>query len=199
MSEEFHHELSVEADKSGADLLVFVPDSTPDSQQLAKTITAGTSAKSVNWSAASHRFRGTPSVAFISSDSVIKRVWLGKLVPEAESELLQAVRMNDAYPMALPDFLPGVRNFTMKQAVEAPLTSSTIIDVRGRLDFEQSHVAGAVNIPIHEVRMRAPQELSKRASYLVDCSILSRAECLLVVDTLKSAEFRVGVIEAGRQ
>jgi hypothetical protein len=103
----------------------------------------------------------TPVILFVDGGGWIQRLWLGTVLPEGQSlileELMRPRRILPQHPPAhseLPTELP----------------EALVIDVRGREDFMNHHAPDAVNIPVDELRARLEFESKARHGVVVDCS-----------------------------
>jgi rhodanese-related sulfurtransferase len=65
--------------------------------------------------------------------------------------------------MPEPIDLDDVRRLLAGEAVQ-------LVEVLPARDFDQEHIAGAINIPIKELDRRAPQELERGQPVIVYCN-----------------------------
>ena len=57
-----------------------------------------------------------------------------------------------------------------KRAKELVESGATLVEVLPADDYEQQHIAGAINIPLEEVAERAPRELDVERPIVVYCN-----------------------------
>lgn len=95
---------------------------------------------------------GTPTVVLIDEKGVVKEFWRGFLSPRKRVELKQQLG------------LPASTDFLVKREELEKLKESQpeliILDVRDRESFAKGHAAGAKNIPLDELSVRAINELN---------------------------------------
>lgn len=58
----------------------------------------------------------------------------------------------------------------MNNSVLATIKEATIIDVRNDWEYEEGHVPGAVNIPLHEMQERVDEIRNFRGTIVVCCA-----------------------------
>lgn len=104
-------------------------------------------------------------------------------------------RIFGLFPKPLP-MRPESRIYDLKARLDWGEPALTIIDVRDRSDFHQSHVTGAISIPAARLLSSAPNcfELDR------DLYVYSNTddEAAIIADQLRSAGFsRVSILRGG--
>jgi len=68
-------------------------------------------------------------------------------------------------------------------------TSPVLLDVGEREAFKRGHLAGAINIPVDELTVRARMELDPKKPHVIDCTQEERPRCDRAVATLRRFGF----------
>jgi rhodanese-related sulfurtransferase len=102
---------------------------------------------------------GTPTLAIVSDEGNIEKIWKGILSPNQELEVQRQLGFQ------VPDdwFIEEteIADWLKKES------ALTVIDIRNRETFAQKHFAGAKNIPMDELPVRAVNELSPADTIVV--------------------------------
>lgn len=101
---------------------------------------------------------GTPTLAIIDKNGIVQNVWKGTLSPKEQSE----VRQNLGFHVT-DWFIDEAKVDELKKKGQ----SVTVVDVRERESYATKHFAGAKNIPMDELYIRAANELSPSDTILV--------------------------------
>ncbi len=153
----------------------------------------------VEWGDLSRRFLGVPSIALVDSTGVIRRIWAGELKPEAQAEVLAAIR--DPGGVTLPKRKLTNGELMLSQAELASVTApgdAVLISTCEREEYQREHPSGAINIPLRELGMRADRELKKHNLIVIDCSALHETICSIAVERLRSMGFRTAAADLAR-
>lgn len=106
--------------------------------------------------------RNVPTVVVVDRSGIVKNVWIGKLPPKTESEVMRAIGMKDARPTT--DWLVD------RQEVERLLKRGenvVLLDLRERDEYARQHFPSSINIPFDELNARAQNELSRDATIVL--------------------------------
>jgi rhodanese-related sulfurtransferase len=110
---------------------------------------------------ASFGVSSTPTLVLVNGDGVVLEVWKGKLSPKQEAALIRTLGIQSAKN---PDEWyideDAAKRLTSKK-------SATVIDLRGRENYNREHFADAINIPVDELPVRAINELSNADTIIV--------------------------------
>jgi phage shock protein E len=71
----------------------------------------------------------------------------------------------------------------------AARASPVLLDVGEREAFKRGHLAGAINIPVDELTVRARMELDPKKPHVIDCTQEERPRCDRAVATLRRFGF----------
>jgi rhodanese-related sulfurtransferase len=101
-------------------------------------------------------------------------------------------RGRGAAPPAARAGTPGVPALEIPHAELKTLiarASPVLLDVGEREAFKRGHLAGAINIPVDELTVRARMELDPKKPHVIDCTQEERPRCDRAVATLRRAGF----------
>ena len=106
---------------------------------------------------------GTPTAVLVNDEGIVTNLWSGSLTEPQQSEVLRAlqIRVESAALKTLPSSTPPLDSIDeagiqrLKEAGE----TVTVVDLRDRGEYSAGHLAGAKNIPIDELAVRAVNEL----------------------------------------
>ena len=106
---------------------------------------------------------GTPTAVLVNDEGIITNLWHGTLTELQQSEILRAlqIRVERAMLQSLSSATPAldpIDEIEIQRFKEAG-ERVTVIDLRDRQKYSAGHPAGARNIPIDELKVRAPNEL----------------------------------------
>jgi rhodanese-related sulfurtransferase len=157
-SSEFHRRLTEVARDSQIPVVAALPGDVSESQRFLSS--SGLSVPEVR--RASHQamgLLGTPAVVLVNGEGVIVEAWVGKLPAEEEAIVVERLRSKKSSPAVMsegtvegldPDWLEGLLG---------PGSHVVLLDVRGRADYREEHISGALNIPYDELEVRAVNEM----------------------------------------
>lgn len=91
---------------------------------------------------------------------------------------------------------PLLNWISLDDALEKMQADSQSLDVRVASEFEQGHLPGAMNIPLHELRQRT-DELNRNADYICYCNTGRRSSAATFL--LNQFGFRASVLQDGIQ
>jgi len=103
-----------------------------------------------------------PTLLLVSNSGEVLDVWPGELGRVRQEQVLDRVGLHD--PGLSPDWLmspESLKELTAHSAV-------TLLDVRDRANFKNSHVDGSINIPLDELPVRAINELDPKSVIALD-------------------------------
>jgi len=145
------------------------------------------------------RFQGVGSIILIDSSCLIRRTWLGQRRQDEGLDALAVPR----YPSHVtpPPRKPATGGVMLTAAEPSALSarnSTTVVSLEERGHFAQEHPAGAINIPLRELGMRAGRELRRDALNVLDCSATADAVCSIVLEDLRKEGFRAAVVDFGQ-
>ena len=99
--------------------------------------------------------RSVPTLAILNRNGVVTDMWIGKLSPLEERALMSKLKLADTRSPA---------EWSIDEAaLERKLASKellVLVDIRERAAYSINHRAGAKNIPLDELPVRAQNELS---------------------------------------
>jgi hypothetical protein len=129
---------------------------------------------------------GTPTILLIDSSGGVKNRWLGLLAPDTMRAVARSAGIEDAFLKVVQDSpdigesgsFAGVPLVTAKYIKDHSPTSLplTVLDTRDSSLFRKGHLKGAVNIPVQELRTRAPVELANAENIVVFCQYSSNCQ-----------------------
>lgn len=200
-SSKFHWSLTEAANISGARIsAIFVEDRDIGQEYLlSKSITSDI----VDSGSYLRHVRGTPTVLLTNSAGQVVKTWAGLLTPERMKEVARSVGIENEFlevvERSAENIGPTFYGAPLISAFEMPNSSSsnhTIIDTRPSSIFRDSHLVGAINIPLDELEARLPVEVPAENQIIhfcnldIGCEDLSRStaqlsHCALAVQVLQ--------------
>jgi rhodanese-related sulfurtransferase len=106
--------------------------------------------------------RNVPSLVLLDRDGVVKEVWIGKLSPKAEVEVMKALALQDTRPTS--DWVVNEEDLKRRLDNREYLV---LVDLRDRASYALSHFPNARNIPYDELNARAATELPRTATIVL--------------------------------
>jgi rhodanese-related sulfurtransferase len=106
---------------------------------------------------------GTPSLILADKNGTVTDLWVGKLGGKSEGEFLRRLELQEV-----------AKHFELSPSdLKRLLKSKNVVavDVDNRDLYRLNHVDGAVNIPLDELEVRAPNELVPTDTVVVYCHI----------------------------
>jgi rhodanese-related sulfurtransferase len=103
-----------------------------------------------------------PTLALVDQNGVVKNVWIGKLPPKKEAEVMQALGMPNARVPS--NWIVSKPEYQRRVDRGEPLI---LVDLRDREAFGHAHFPGARNIPSDELSFRAANELPKERTIVL--------------------------------
>ncbi|MDR3700404.1 MAG: rhodanese-like domain-containing protein [Candidatus Sulfopaludibacter sp.] len=180
-SGDFHHKLAESARVNHVPLYIAVPSVRQASRYIQSV---GLQGVIKSWADLSFGFSGTPTVVVVDKQNIVRATLVGKLPQEAENRLLGLLE----HPQDL-DTVSGLDGREVMSGEDLRILRGKqkviLIDVRERNDFAIWHEEAAVNIPLLEFEVRAPFELDRSATLVVDCSQFSSERCASVLGVVK--------------
>jgi hypothetical protein len=146
------------------------------------------------WHELSVSVEGTPTLFAVDSSGAISQMWLGRLTPAEEKDVLEF--MQSPAPAHLMR-VNGVDDVSTEALNRMRRTQSVdLIDVRERSSIH--HLAeGSMNIPLEEIPFRAAVELAPNRLHLVDCRVITSDVCDRAARALKREVRPVGTVGRG--
>lgn len=97
--------------------------------------------------------KGTPTIALVNSQGVVTGLWNGRLPPSKQSEILKKIEIK-------PDGMLDVIDEAELERLMKTVKKLTIVDLRSREESALGPLRNSRVIPIDELSVRAPDELS---------------------------------------
>jgi rhodanese-related sulfurtransferase len=141
------------------------------------------------WDSMSEKFRGTPTLLLWGPGGRIRRIWFGALGPTEEADVLVALRDPSHAKQPSKKLDDGEIVLTPEEVMAKG--GGVVISVAEREQFERSHPAGAINIPLKELLQRADRDLSRERLVVIDCSSVMDKLCSSAIGFLRQDGFRV--------
>lgn len=106
--------------------------------------------------------RKVPALVLVDRNGVVKKVWIGKLAPKTESEVMQTIGIKDTRPTT--DWLVDRQQLErLRNRAEKVI----LVDLRERDEYARQHFPNSINIPFDELDARAQNELSRDATIVL--------------------------------
>jgi hypothetical protein len=196
-SASFHAKLVSESASNGVPFYVAVPSRSEANRYLLQVGFSDPSIK--EWKDLNLRANATPTIAAVDKTGSIRRVWVGLLSPDSESELVKMIQTHTVSSLPSTSESKGAQsaanyssleleNLKMKEKIK-------ILDVHER-GFPGIR-DGAVTMPMLELEYRAPFELNRDDLQIIDCGNLGPSQCELSVRLLSKEGFRVATLDGG--
>lgn len=190
----FHSRLRVEAENHQRPFYVLVPDLARSADYM-KGIGVGGGAGR-EWKDLGLHVAGTPTLAAVDAAGVIRRVWIGRVPVEVEDEILGIVRTPGLLVFARSGEKRNRRNYQLAELETLVATNKVQLVIPRERDEVQAD-EGGITMPVLEMPVRAPIELSRDRLQVIDCSSINSGECDSAVLTLSSLKFQVATLGAG--
>lgn len=112
---------------------------------------------------------GTPTVRLLDAQGAVIRQWRGLLSLAEENEIVLALGIQSAFLAAvrserLVRLSRNIEGVISPEELAEALSGqeALVVDTRSRTMFSRAHVGGSINIPIDEIEIRAPMEISRK-------------------------------------
>lgn len=106
---------------------------------------------------------GTPTAVLVNDEGIVTNLWHGSLTELQQSEVLRAlrIRVDSAALNSVVSASPSLKTIdeTEIERLKTAGEAITVLDLRDRQKYSEGHPAGAKNIPIDELAVRAANEL----------------------------------------
>lgn len=181
----FHEMLVRHARENGVRILVVAPVSDTSSSFTASFQGPLTTIQQRNLALLG--LSGTPTILILNQHSQITGIWQGHLGPVSQNAVLARLG-NDQH--AITGARDGKTSIISDRNLLDYISKSTVLDVRERVEFAQGHMPGAINIPNEELIVRAPLELSKGGSILLDCMRAQAGDCQVAEQALSFLKYQ---------
>jgi len=157
---------------------------------------------------------GTPTVMVLGATGSVRKSWPGLLSPDAQLEIVDTLGIREPFVAAVrainrrKQYQDAMRAQSISTEQLTEMLSNgdhvLIVDTRERNAFHSKHIAGAVNIPLDELSVRASIELPKNQMAVVFCQYDQECEerfrerkALTYCSLAASMLFRSGVSQVG--
>ncbi|HKN83582.1 MAG TPA: rhodanese-like domain-containing protein [Pyrinomonadaceae bacterium] len=110
----------------------------------------------------SYGIKNVPTLALLDRNGVVNNVWVGKLPPKTESEVMQTLGMQDTRPTE--DWLVNQHEIERRRNQGEKLI---VVDLRDRNVYALNHLPNTMNIPLDELNARAKNELPQDATVVL--------------------------------
>ncbi len=97
-----------------------------------------------------------PTLVLVDRSGVVSEVWVGRLSPRQETEVMQSLQLKDTRPVS--EWTIDDAELRRRIDNHEPII---VLDLREREAYTQGHLPGAKNIPFDELYVRAINELSQ--------------------------------------
>lgn len=134
----------------------------------------------------------TPTLLIVDQYGKVAGEWIGKPTDQEIQDFKRVIRPPDQVVVK-----NGVKFLNADAAADAlkrhTRTSPAIVDLDPREDFDKGHIAGAINIQVDEIPIRAKHELPENRPLLIYCHKCASCEAHLGKDQLS------GYCDVGRR
>ena len=111
----------------------------------------------------SYGLMGTPTAILVNDEGIVTNLWHGSLTELQQSEVLRAlqIRVDSVALKSVASVSPSLESIdeTELERLETAGEVITVLDLRDREKYSAGHPAGAKNIPVDELAVRAVNEL----------------------------------------
>jgi rhodanese-related sulfurtransferase len=132
--------------------------------------------------------KATPTLWVVGQDRQVLLAYLGRLSHVTQGRIEGILRGQLQASAAWADYFPEISSHDLRNLEFAK--DAQIIDVRPRIPFSQNHRRGALNIPLDELSVRAPEEMDFSKPAVIDCSWSDPRMCDSAAYQLGRAGFR---------
>lgn len=186
-------------ERTDTKLIAVLPEEVSEGEEYLKNL--GISIKDVRQTPlALIHVSATPTLLLVDKSGAVTHSWLGQLTAEQEEEVLSVSRGSAAERAAdNGEETTGVEATELQRLVGSG-RRMTIVDVRERSEYRQKHLSNAVNIPLDELSVRAPDELKQSDLIVVysDCARCANDEKAQTARRILSGlEFHQAVVLRG--
>jgi len=160
---------------------------------------ASADTRSLDWADLDFKVKGTPTIVSVGAGGVVKGIWIGELSELRQKEFLSAYGTTSDWPGPDPPVrrIQDLANLTPKSSLNeeelaslARIAEVAVVDTRERPDYKNDHIAGAINIPIFELPLRASMELSRAGTQVLDCRNQTDVNCEYAAKSLDEDGFK---------
>jgi rhodanese-related sulfurtransferase len=106
---------------------------------------------------------GTPTAVLVNDEGIVTNLWHGTLTEPQQSEVLRAlqIRVDSTALKSVGSATPSLESIDELeiQRLKEAGQSVAVLDLRDRQKYSAGHPAGAQNIPMDELAVRAVNEL----------------------------------------
>ncbi|MBI4263512.1 MAG: rhodanese-like domain-containing protein [Acidobacteria bacterium] len=128
-----------------------------------------------------------PTALGLEKDGLVTDIVQGRMTPDVETSfLLRVANTHLVEPVNVVVSAPEVPASRIADVLES---DSQVVDIRERHEFERAPRPGAMNIPVDELSVRGPIELSKVRSVIIECVEGMATLCRSAGISFKSAGF----------
>src|SRR5205085_2453370 len=141
------------ATRNDIQIVVLFPESTAEGRWYLNTLGIAIE-ESHQAHLSSYGIKNVPTLALLDRNGVVNNVWVGKLPPKTESEVMQTLGMQDTRPTE--DWLVNQHEIERRRNQGEKLI---VVDLRDRNVYALNHLPNTMNIPLDELNARAKNEL----------------------------------------
>lgn len=142
---------------------------------------------------------GTPCLILVGPDDRVNAMWLGRPDPVREGEIeahIRATKQVNQVPRAL---LSGEEVASVMAVNElAHKRKAVVLNVINIASSAMPQVSSALTIPLEELEVRAPYEVTAGSLICLDCSMLSDMKCHYALEKLRTIGFEAIAFDGGR-
>lgn len=196
----FDHELLVGAKSKAMPIVLALPRKGKPGKSFASFLGMG-SVTVVDWADLGLRVTMTPTVLLVDPKGAVVRYWLGKLDIESEREVTDALNRPSAVSTPLRRLPQGKLMLTETDVESLAKTNPLmIVNIGEREGFDRRlYKVNVINIPLDELRLRAGEELDRRAINVVDCTDLPDVFCEIAIKNLAGEGFDPAAMDSNTQ
>lgn len=104
-----------------------------------------------------------PTLALVNKSGIVSEVWIGKLPPKVEADVIAALRLTNVRPVS--DWTMDEKELQRRIDSHEPVI---VLDLRTRTAYAQNHRDGSKNIPLDELDARSMNELPQTDTIVLD-------------------------------
>jgi hypothetical protein len=120
--------------------------------------------------------QATPTLIVVDEQGRVESSWMGQLSSSREDAIVKELgvtlgseKENVAAPEHELEVSSNLVSATQLVALIKSREQLPIIDVRPREEYRTGHLAGALNIPVEELQVRAPHEIPRDGNIVIYC------------------------------
>ncbi|HEY7448548.1 MAG TPA: rhodanese-like domain-containing protein [Vicinamibacterales bacterium] len=126
------------------------------------------------------RIPGTPALVLVDQNGLVKRVWVGRLSPAREDAVFEHLKIKRLVRSPRLAGEPAHEGLITAKEFSARWRARVVVDTRPRDTFRETHILGALNIPIEELEARLVHEVPADREVVVVCDYMP--SCPVLID-----------------